>query len=537
VGSPALDISQEEARVSALRKGFEDPVWFCKFFLPHLFPGTIPWVHRGLLSILTGRVDFLHTYGEIEKIRRNFVWEDADGETHSMFQYDDEGNLQVYRGKYTLIMMPRGAAKTTIAGVAVPLYEILNQECGFQVYISHAMPHSKMQLNNVKRELTDNGRIQGVFGEMKPGLRDEEKWSEEMFENTRGIAMAARGRGGQIRGLLHRGQRPKKIIIDDLEDKDSVSTQLQRSKTREWAYADMMPALPPLDPDGTIIALGTMLHKEDLLSVWGQDPDWTVVKFGVWDRDGEPLWPEYMDEEKIAAKKRSYSVAGQLHNYYMEYENEPQAAETQVFKPEHFLYEPVPEGDGFYIQNAIYIDPAISPRRTADKTAIIVAGMAKNGLIYVQEVVAKRGMNETEKIDTYFRLHQKYQCRRAGVESVAYQASLIHHLREAMFRKGHYFEIDAIPHKTKKTSRIVGILAGRFNSGYIRFVRRFPDLEVELMDFRPDTDDQPDDCADALAGVVALLDPFAAEAAGDVDLTADEYEPLDSVMDGEWRSA
>ena len=48
-----------------------------------------------------------------------------------------------------------------------------------------------------------------------------------------------------------------------------------------------------------------------------------------------------------------------------------------------------------------------------------------------------------------------------------------------------------------------------------------------------------DDYLDAAAGCVALLDPFAAQAAGDKDLSEDEYPPLEEVLGanyGEWAS-
>jgi len=528
------NLSTAEIRQVA-KECYLDPVLFCRFFLHDLFPGPIPWFHRGLLAILTKKVDFLWKYGEVDKIVENFVWQDREGNEHHIFEVEAEGKLKMTLGRFTLIMMPRGSAKTTIAGNAVPIYETVYEEVPFGLYLSHAAPHAQSQLSTVKRELTDNDRLQSIWPGLRPGYRDDPKWSETHFETTTGIAWAARGKGGQVRGIKHRQHRPSKIIGDDLQDKESASSDAQRQKDLEWFIADVMPALPALDPSATIVLLGTMLNRFDLLNSLMEDPRWAVVKFGLRDRAGDPIWPEWMGEEEIEATKQGYAAIGKLHVFYMEYMNEPVSPDTQPFKSEYFVYEPVPED--MPCQSAIYCDPAISPKRTADKTAIVVVSMAQNGLIYVREVVAKRGMRESEKLDVFFDLHKKYDCRQAGVESTAYQVSLIHLMREEMFRRHHYFEITEVPHRTKKSNRIIGILQARYASGYIKHIRRFADLEMELYDYNPDIEDQPDDCADALAGAIALLDPYAAEAVGDVDLGKDEYEPLEAVFEGEWRSA
>ena len=306
---------------------YSDPVFYCKTFLPHLFSKEIPWIHRGLMAILTRQSAFLLEYGECDKIRKNFVVRRDDETVFEIFNEDMSMNL----GKYTVIMLPRGLSKTTIAGIAMPLRDILFQDISFGAYVSNAAPHAKMQLNNIKRELTDNAAIRWVFGDVRPSISDDEKWSEEMFETLTGCAFTARGRGGQIRGLNHKGQRPSKIICDDLEDMESVATDLQREKTRQWAYGDLIPALPELDPSATITVLGTMLHPDCLLETLAVDPSWTAVRMGALDLDGDPLWEDNLSVEKLEAKKLSFTAAGELHVFYMEYYNKSTSVETQAF--------------------------------------------------------------------------------------------------------------------------------------------------------------------------------------------------------------
>jgi hypothetical protein len=524
----------KEVAKTALR----DPVYFCHFFLSHWFPRQMPWVHRGILSILTRRTDFLLKYGELDKIERHFVWKenpnDPQSPEHPIFhiERDAEGNptrVKLIKTKYTLIMMPRGFSKTTLTN-AVTLYYILFQQCEFPVYLSEAATHAEMQLQNVRAELETNERIHTVFGELKPAQREGLKWSGDMIETVTSVVVAARGRGAQVRGLNHRGRRPDQIVLDDVEDKESVGTPEQRLKARRWFYSDVIPALPELKENSSITALGTLLHSEALLQVLRADPEWTTIVFGALDRDGEPLWADNMSVAKLERKRQSYAQAAMLSEFYMEYFNQIRADETAKFRPDFFKYGlPAEE----ITHNAIALDPAISDKPDADFSAICVVGMTQGGGIVVQESWGKRGATPREQINRFFELARRWGCVRFGVEAVAYQAALIHFMREEMFRQKFYFEPEKLTHKQKKTERVEGILQPRYAAGVIWHRVRQPELESQLLDWPNGKMDFPD----ALSMAVALLDPYAAQAADPtIDLGEDEYEPIDVELGGDWRA-
>ena len=78
---------------------YEDHVEFCGFVVEHLFSTKMPWVHRGILAIITRKTDFLLKYGELDKIVDHFVWRedptDEESPEHSIFTLvkDDDGNV------------------------------------------------------------------------------------------------------------------------------------------------------------------------------------------------------------------------------------------------------------------------------------------------------------------------------------------------------------------------------------------------------------------------------------------------------------
>lgn len=520
---------KEDLRALAA-EGYADPIAFCKIFLPRLFPGRIPWLHRGLWAVLTRRADFLEKYGEIDKIISNFVWKGADGVERSIFYYDEEGKLQIRLGRYTMVMLPRGFSKTTIAGTANSIRNIVYQLVPFTAYVSEASDHAAMQLSTIKYELETNALLREVFGELKPAPNSGKKWNEDFFETTTGLAMVARGRGGQIRGLNHKGNRPKLIIFDDVEDRESVRDEKQRGKAKEWAYGDALPAIAELDSESSILAIGTLLHPESLLSTFEADEQFTVIKFGAYDKQGELLWAEMLDEKKLAIKKTSFVRANQLHTFYMEYFNEYRVPEGMKFKPEFIKHEPYGDKELVF---ALWCDPAISKKKKADDATITVVGMAERGTFYVVDQWGKLGPTSREIIDKYFEFQRIYKTRRNGFEANGFQGILEHLFREEMFRKRQYFEITPVTHSVNTDSRVELILQPRYAAGYVKHVRVFAKLETQLLDWNPPG--HHNDYPDGVCSAIEMLDPHAALA---LDPGAgkkpedDEYEPLDFAVGG-----
>ena len=505
-------------------EGYSDPAFWCRTFLPHWFPKPMPWVHLGILAILTRRTEFLLHYPDLDKIIKYFNYKvepsKEDSEIRPIFTLEGD-KIDMTIGRYTLILMPRGFSKTTLLN-AVNIFFTCYADADFTFYLSETMTHAETQLRNVKRELESNDKIHEVYGSLLGPI-----WRQELIHCANGVIIGCQGRGGQVRGKNELGKRPSRIILDDVETTESVQTEEQLKKTRDWLYRDVMPALPQMNKEATIVALGTLLASDCLLTVLMRDPQWTTIQFGALLSDGAPLWPEMMSGTEILAKKASYALAGQLNSFYLEYMSTARNTEDQKFPRRMFRWGE-PTGPTY---NAIAIDPAISEKPTADMCAIVVCGMSQKGKIYVHETWQKVGAKPDEMIDEYFRMAKQWNCVKHGVESVAFQAALVHLMREEMFRKHRYFEPIPITHKQRKITRVELILQPRFAAGYIVFNGPMPELEQQLEDWPNGRKDLPD----ALAMAIALLDPYAAHAIDpETDLTADQYESLDIVLPG-WR--
>ncbi len=519
------DFTKEEL-VRIARRGYEDPLWFLQTFLRDWFPGPMPWVHKGIVAILVRRCGFLAEDPDLPKIIAQFI----DRKGRPIFTQDKSG-LTMRLTRNTLLMMPRGFSKTTLVN-GINLWHLLYQDCRFPVYVSETMTHAETQLRNITSQLTTNALIRTVFGDLKPEQRSGLRWSESQGEVqlSNGAVIMARGRGGQIRGLNVNGRRPDRLLFDDIEDKESVATAEQRQKARVWFFGDAMPALAELDPDSCAVALGTLLHQEALLTVLSSDPDWTTIVFGALDREKRPLWPAMMDEAKIEAKKQSYAVKGLLGVFYLEYFNQVRLDEAAKFQSHMIKVGATPEDQ--VPLRAIAIDPAISNKPGSSHATIAVVGVSeKQKRIVVLDLWGKPGASPREQIDQYFAMWQRWRPQKAGVESIAFQAALVHLMQEEMFRRKVYFEITPITHSRAKEERVEGILQPRYAAGYVWHQRAFPELETALLDWPNGQMDYPD----VVSMAVALLDDYSGFLAE--DSSKDEYPPLEDVFDGEWRWA
>lgn len=557
-------MSPDEAAQIALNS-FEDPAFFMRTFLPRWFSLPMPWVHRGMLAVLCRQTDWLLKFGEeewpggvgtwdqkqLEKIIKHFTWKSEPGDPHSPMLPIFEP-VKTLRGKIIglnllisdkmLFIMPRGVSKTTLVNGHV-LREIARHEAEFVVYLSEAATHAEAQLMNVRREIEGNETYCKVFGEKKPERSDPEKWTDKLLQTNDGMVVAAKGRGGQVRGMNIDGKRPSDIIFDDVEDKDSVKTTEQRKKTLDWLRGDVEQALPQIgERRGRLLGMGTILHAEALLPTLSNNPEWLTIVFGAKDPDGEMLWSHYLTEQGYEKKRKSFIKTGQIHIFNMEYNSSIRGDDSNAkFKQEYMKYATY--DPAAFPGRAIVIDPAISDKKDSDYVAYAVVGMSPKGRIHVFEIFMERGMHPKEQVDKYFELHFKWDCNKHGVEAVAYQKALVHLLQEEMHRRSKlmgpraYFEINPILHgKTGKRERVEGVLATRMAAGYVTFERIFPEFEGQLLDWPNGKKDGPD----VVAMAIQELDPYAAFAFDDGDelgLEKDHYKPLEEELGGEWRTA
>jgi len=543
----ANDLSAEKFQL--IKIWWADPILCARQVFGHWFPRPMPWFHRGVIAIQLRRADFLLNFGEetwpdgqcrwtkkkLAKLARCFTYSLDPTNPNSprlpifRIRFGEDRRtpvaIDMVLGQHTAIVIPRGFSKTTVINFC-NTYKILYKLTRFTVYISEASTHAEAQLATIARELTSNERLISVFGNLKPDRTDDESWGAKAFETKTGVKVAAKGRGSQIRGMNLFSDRPDNICLDDVEDKESVATEPGREKTLSWFVSDVMEALPR-NREGHVNVVGTILHPKALLAILLNDRDFTAIRFGAIDPEGEALWDDKagLTLEQIEDKKISYVSKGKLYEFGLEIMSEVRDELRSKFKREHIRYETLARSD--FIACSIHIDPAISAKANADYTAIAVVGQRQDGRKHVCDFHAQQGMTMSEQAEKYFEMAVKWKITHASCEATAYQAALSQSIRELMFIKAKtmglaaYFEIKDVWPGGRKTERVEGILQPLLAAGYLTFQQIFPELELMLLGWPDEKLDGPD----AVAGAIANLEHFAALSYGGVESLINQVPP------------
>lgn len=531
-----MDPRSKQIIAEAVESSATDPAFFCRFFLSKWFPSEMPPFHLGLLAILTGKVEFLDDYPEAHDfLLTHFRYEPPSNHPNAakapVFFLDAEGKMCMHREPNNVLIIPRGYSKTTLNNAA-NLYVALTENDAVIVYISETATHADNQVNNLRIQLEENDLLRIAYGNQVPTRTDRQKWQDGHLELLSGAVLIGRGRGGQIRGANFDARRPTHIVLDDVEDEESIRTAEQREKSRNWLYGSVLPAGAEMEGDQTlrpmqVTMLGTLLGPDTLLTRATNDPRFGAIRFGARLADGSMLWPYKLGLESYLAKREAFRRVGQLAIFAREYDSVIRVEEDALF-PATFIYQPRNRNE--FVQVAMALDPAISGKPGADHAAIIVAGrLAQGGGLVMLDEWGGLGKTPREKIDAFFDLHLRWLPDRHGIESVAYQAALIHLMREEQARRGYFFVVTPILQGSdvRKETRVTGMLGPRYKIGVIQHARPLPGLEGNLSDWP----NGKKDYADAATMALELLGETGLYAAGDMEkLLGPEHPPLPTVL-------
>lgn len=509
-------------QIETLEDYYADPPKFLRECLPHWFTTPFSWLHLAFIAFILRRADFLSLYpAELQKIYkfcriRRDPWDKTE-EGKPAFVPGPDGKPILRAAPNAELMLPRGMGKTTTENGCF-IFLLCFGDRKFILLCSETADQAARQYNNIRTELEDNPILNGLFGQLK-GSKD---WNDKGLHLQNGSWLAYTSRGGQVRGKNFGGQRPDLIVLDDVEDQESVETPVQRGKTLDWFLAAVQPAISELSGDSSFLLTGTLLDKEALLVTLGTDPSFTTMVFGVLDPEGQPIFPEYMNLEKLQQKKDLYSRQGRLEKFYLEYFNQITSDETAVFRAENILYD---YSEAKPVARALCVDPALSSKSKADYCSFAVVSLLPGGRFQIEYCDGFRGMRPRETAERYMTLRRQWNTNECpcyyGLETVAYQAALADIIREEMVKFNDYFPLSELRFQQEKKARIRGQLEGRYNARIVLHRKPFKLYESQLLEFPFGHDDLPD----VVAMCFHLLSPHLPSA---IDSPIDS-EPKDAI--------
>ena len=257
-----------------------------------------------------------------------------------------------------VLAAPRGFAKSTICTVFYPLWLAVFKKKKDIIIFSASEGFAVDFLRKIKQEIEGNPKILAYFGDLRSS-----KWSESHIILSNGVSIRAKGAGSQVRGA-----RPDCIICDDIETDESVESEDQRKKLKNWLFKA---CLNTLLPEGQFVIVGTVIHPLSVLSdLLVMDNGWEKRKFQAYtdgiQEEGNEIWTALWTHEKLQVRKREIGST----RFSAEYLNNPLSDESAPIKEEHIRYwKELPT----QFSSVIAVDPAYSDDETADyKVAVLI---------------------------------------------------------------------------------------------------------------------------------------------------------------------
>jgi hypothetical protein len=353
-----------------------------------------------------------------------------------------------------------------------------------------------MQTENLKNELLNNTLVRRHFGSIKASKADmdyEEQFSRHAWvANVGGQASTLvypRGSGQQVRGLLFRNNRPDLLIIDDLEDTETIENEDVRRKRKVWFFADVMKCISRLSKDYKIIYIDTLKHEDSLLEDLLASPDWHSIRLEICDDNYNSYAPEFVSTEEIKKEAQAHRESGMLDVFFREYRNIPISLEDAVFKQSYFKY--YEETDVEFrrnlknIETFLVIDPAKTAKLHSAESSIVAVGVDRtSSKIFIRDVVASK-MLPDELYNELFLMAARFKARVVGVEVTSLHEFIVQPIKNEMFRRGIVFElIELHARGGQKKEMRVAQLAPYYRHGFIYHNKNCCDaLESQLLSF------------------------------------------------------
>lgn len=407
--------------------------------------------------------------------------------------------------------MPRGHLKSSVVTIGSTLQYIVKDPNKRTLIVNATGKNARAFLRSIQAQMTQNENFIKLYGENEYGVigQDPETWTQWEITVPRWSIFTEPTI--RVSGLssTNVSQHYDRIILDDLVNRENVSTSEQIEKIIQYYrdYEDL------LEPDGQMIVIGTRWHWGDLYGwLLENAPDLfkePLIMKACKDGDlenGKILFPQKFTREKL---KQLYTIKGP-YDFSAQYFNDPTHEADSVFQKRWFRYyrftpdkvelvdtnDKVRETIDRKIMNTyLSVDPAITERRDGDFSGLVVVSIDPDNNWFIRETV-KLKLRPSELILKVFQLADKYKVKAIGVESVAFQKSLVYDFTTQAEKLNKSYKIEEIKPDTTVTKqmRIAG-LQPRYARGKVFHPLSIMggDLETELLHHpRPVHDDLSD---------------------------------------------
>ena len=370
------------------------------------------------------------------------------------------------------IAAPRGIGKTSIVSLAYAAKKILYREMKFFVYVSNSATSGELQTENLKHAMVSNKLIKTVFGPMKvkSGEGIDESFSKKSWVAAGNTLVYPRGSGQQVRGILFHNARPDFIVIDDLEDTETITNEELRKKRKEWFYADLMKCVSRVDKNYQIVYIDTLKHEDALLEELIESSEWDSLRLEMFDDNYNSNAPVFMSNEEIEKEVIYHREKGLMDVLYREFRNIPISTEDAAFKPEYFKYYEEPDITSkrykTHIRNVVIVDPAKTVKLHSAESAVVCWGVDQEShAMYFRDCVAEKFYPD-ELYDAMFEMVLRFKAPILAVEVTSLNEFIVQPIKNEMKKRGIHPNFIELKARDKKENRIAQLVPF-YRMGYV----------------------------------------------------------------------
>lgn len=207
------------------------------------------------------------------------------------------------KGNKIAIAAPREFGKSTMITLIYLIYLICYAKERFIVIISHTAGQAQKILENIRKELTENEKLQQDFQEIfeSSGRPKPPRWRQDDIVTRNDIEVLTLGYNQKIRGRRHGAYRPGLIVLDDVEPDEGWSSPEMADKMKQWLNKAVLKAG---SENTNFLFIGNVHHW---LSVLGEylkedsNPSWVKRRYKALIE-----FPNRMDLWKVFFKIRNF---------------------------------------------------------------------------------------------------------------------------------------------------------------------------------------------------------------------------------------
>lgn len=449
------------------------------------------------------------------------------------------------------LIMPRGAAKTTVCDFALSVWAHCYKFSIYTLVAGKTEQDSIEFIRETRRAFEENPYIKFTFGELIDTKNyTVNKLELELVNKTKVQAISS---SSSMRGKKFNGNRPSLIIADDYQSKSDVITQDARDKKYDtWQQDSIYAGDKAVIRNGKkvkmatkFIVLGTILHRDCFMSRLLKDNSYShmvekailvddvdeLFNTGLWSQfkkiyfnpkdsfakdNGIEFYYQHENEMKYPVLwEDKYDCLDLALDYYSDpsaFKQEMQNDASKIGEKAFHQITTYPKEEiekESFTSTILCCDPAVETKANNDYTAMVVGSKTSNNFRWVRKGLIKR-LSFDEYIDTVIELLKEYEDISAiWIEKNTFNGTDAREIQkridEDINLKARRIQIINERQNKNKEAKIRAI-SGKVDSGFIVFAEEDKEFTDQVLAYEGEKYTLHDDAPDVVAEFDRLID-------------------------------